>query len=578
MRNYLAHFHFITKLLLLTIPPILLILYLSSEKIVTIYANYYALKKTEQSVILSIQMGALVHEIQIERGMSAGYLSSHRVRFSDKLPVQRQQVDVQFNALKTLIRQFGTMSFSVKVKEACRMLDNISVVRSQVTAGSISSHNEIDLYTRIITIFLDDISNIAKNADDAALLRKLSAYSSFLEAKERIGLERAIGTEKFGEKRFDPELRTTIISLMAEQKTFLIFFFTYASDESITLYHTLVKPSSFKELAHLEQLLVNSKDAQIFDTDPEYWFAAITKKIEAFRQIHQTLASNIVTYINTRHTQMFYHLITILLLNVLMVFGIIAMATYVSKGLNKENNEQKQALIQQSKLAAMGEMISSIAHQWRQPLNAVGVLLQEIQLKYQYDRLDKEEFNSLSEEIQKYLEYMSKTIDDFRDFFKPSKEMKAFDVVQALHDALKIVDKQLENHNIELTLNVKCTDESIEDISEAFIIDGYESEFKQVIINLINNAKEAIEEHAQKVPLPHKTIQIDILRDTEDVIITITDNGEGIPAELLDTIFDPYISTKEEQQGTGLGLYMSKLIIERNMLGRLRASNTPLGA
>ena len=269
----------------------------------------------------------------------------------------------------------------------------------------------------------------------------------------------------------------------------------------------------------------------------------------------------------------------------ILTFFIIPLATLlgyfialIPKRLFDQLQEQQKMLIQQSKLAAMGEMISAIAHQWRQPLNAVGVLSQEIQLKYQYDKLSKKDLNNLSEEIQEYLEYMSKTIDDFRDFFKPSKEIKNFDVVQVIHSALNIVGKQLENHNIEFTLDVKCSDKTIEDPSKAYVISGYESQFKQVIINLINNAKEAIEEYAKKVTLTQKTIHIDILRETQNLTITVTDNGGGIPLKILDKIFEPYISTKEEQQGTGLGLYMSKLIIERNMLGQLRASNTPSGA
>jgi two-component system, sporulation sensor kinase D len=250
----------------------------------------------------------------------------------------------------------------------------------------------------------------------------------------------------------------------------------------------------------------------------------------------------------------------------------------IPKRLFDELEEQQKMLLQKSKLAAMGEMIGAIAHQWRQPLNAVGVLAQEIQLKSQYGALEKEEVGQLTDEMQEYLEYMSQTIDDFRNFFKPSKQKVPFDVVKAIDDSLVINGKQLENRGIDVHFDKQCDDAASECDDHAYMIDGYESEFKQVIINIINNAREAIEEHSANVDLPKKEIRITVIRTSDDLIVRVRDNGGGIKEELIDQIFDPYLSTKYEQQGTGLGLYMSKLIIERNMLGRLSARNVPHGA
>ncbi len=250
----------------------------------------------------------------------------------------------------------------------------------------------------------------------------------------------------------------------------------------------------------------------------------------------------------------------------------------IPKRLYDELEEQQKMLLQQSKLAAMGEMIGAIAHQWRQPLNAVGVLVQELQLKIQLDALKKDEAEALSEELQQYLEYMSKTIDDFRDFFKPSKQKAPFDIIKAIDTSLTITEKQLQNHDINVSIDAECKVADLRGDLCAYKVEGYESEFKQVLINLINNAREAIEEQMQKSPLAEKWIHIHVLRTEEELIITLRDNGGGIPEEILEDIFEPYHSTKYEQQGTGLGLYMSKLIIERNMQGRLSARNTPVGA
>lgn len=250
----------------------------------------------------------------------------------------------------------------------------------------------------------------------------------------------------------------------------------------------------------------------------------------------------------------------------------------IPKRLFDELEEQQQLMIQQSKLAAVGEMLGAIAHQWRQPLNAVGVLAQEMQLKFQYDQLTKQESATLTEELQNYLEYMSKTIDDFRDFFKPTKEKTLFNLVDAIKDALKITSQQLKHHNIVLELKTFYDHDNFATPEEVFLINSYEGEFKQVIINLINNAREAIEDRAAKIALDEKRIWVKIQRDEDEIVITLTDNGGGIQQKNPNKIFDAYHSTKEQQQGTGLGLYISKMIIERNMLGELSVKNVPNGA
>ncbi len=243
----------------------------------------------------------------------------------------------------------------------------------------------------------------------------------------------------------------------------------------------------------------------------------------------------------------------------------------IPKHLFDEIEEREQAMIQQSKMAAMGEMIGAIAHQWRQPLNAVGVLAQEIEFRCEYGNIEKEELKTLGNQMQEYLEYMSKTIDDFRDFFKPSKQKTIFDVTKAINKSLKLVAKQFETHNVTVNLELSCQECHYE-------VDGYESEFRQVIINLLNNAREAIETHIKQYPDSLKIITITVEQDNGEISIKVKDTGGGVPANIIDKIFDIYVSTKYEQQGTGLGLYMSKLIIERNMLGKLSVHNTNEGA
>lgn len=230
--------------------------------------------------------------------------------------------------------------------------------------------------------------------------------------------------------------------------------------------------------------------------------------------------------------------------------------------------EKEQMLIQQSKMATMGEMIGAIAHQWRQPLNVVGLLVQDLRDAYNYNELDKIYLDRAINETMKQIQHMSKTIEDFRNFFKPSKEKELFDVVRALRDTLLLVDAQLRNSFI--TVELKVPDESL-------MVEGYPNEFKHVLLNLINNARDALLE-TDSLPSGSGRIYVEAEKSGGVTAIRIRDNAGGIPRELLDRIFEPYFTTKEPGKGTGLGLYMSKNIIERNMGGRLTARNWEEGA
>jgi PAS domain S-box-containing protein len=232
-------------------------------------------------------------------------------------------------------------------------------------------------------------------------------------------------------------------------------------------------------------------------------------------------------------------------------------------------NKNEKLLIQQSKMAAMGEMIGNIAHQWRQPLNIISSYMMRIENRYFEDKLDDDFIDDISTKMNSTLQYMSKTIDDFRNFFKPSKERVRFNLYKAIQSMVSITMEQLKNHNI--NLNIHTDDKSISAIS-------YENEFKQVIINIVNNAKDAILKRREHKEVDQGNVDIYISQEDEYAVVRIEDNGGGIPDDIIDKVFNPYFTTKFEAQGTGLGLYMSKTIIEKNMGGLLTVSNSEDGA
>jgi len=229
-----------------------------------------------------------------------------------------------------------------------------------------------------------------------------------------------------------------------------------------------------------------------------------------------------------------------------------------------KSREKDQMLIQQSRLASMGEMIGNIAHQWRQPLNALGLVLQNIQMAHEHGRLDEEYLRKATDKGMKLIDSMSHTIDDFRNFFKPNKSKERFDIAQSIDSALEMVESSFKNHDINVNLQLE---------PELCAL-GFPSEFSQVLLNILTNAKDALLERN----VNPKEIWIHAFRQNTDIVVTIEDNGGGIDTSVVEKIFDPYFTTKEEGKGTGLGLYMSKMIIERSMNGTIVADNGSSGA
>ena len=228
--------------------------------------------------------------------------------------------------------------------------------------------------------------------------------------------------------------------------------------------------------------------------------------------------------------------------------------------------EKEQLLIQQSRLAAMGEMMSNIAHQWRQPLNVLGLIVQELPLMHELGAFTHDYLTTKVEKSMEVIYHMSQTIDDFRSFFKPNKEKMNFSVADVVASALSLVGGSMKNQEVGIEVKINPASD--------FVICGYQNEYSQVIINILINARDAFE--TRKVSTP-RVVRIHVGAEEDRTIVTISDNAGGIPEEILPKIFDPYFTTKGSQ-GTGIGLFMAKTIIESNMNGRLTVRNVDQGA
>lgn len=336
----------------------------------------------------------------------------------------------------------------------------------------------------------------------------------------------------------------------------------------------------------LDNNIIASSDFKDSNEQPKY-FHLYFGKGNIFNILDKKLGYQLLVYPSTEHINRsaFSHYLSDSLEMIGMIILLITFTVLVSmfiiyiydkkiekdyKSMQKKmkqevaDNERKTNMMyQQSRLAQMGEMISNIAHQWRQPLNSIALVLQTMKLSNAMNTLSKEDFDASTNKIEHSLQYMSNTITDFRNFYKTNKEKELFTLQEAVEQSTTIVQHSLDNESIKL--HIECLDNSK--------VLGYKNELMQVVVNLIQNSKDAINQRHIEEP----SIDIKISEDDTYALLQIEDNAGGIKENIMDHIFDPYFTTKHQDQGTGLGLYISKVIINNNFGGTLQATNTKNG-
>ena len=232
--------------------------------------------------------------------------------------------------------------------------------------------------------------------------------------------------------------------------------------------------------------------------------------------------------------------------------------------LYQENKRKEEIMLAQSRSAAMGDMISMIAHQWRQPIAVIAMWANNIAADVDLDAVDNKSLEEYSSNIVKQTNHLSSTIDDFKNFFKPNKDKDEVILKDVMEDCLAVINKSLENNNIKVEKNYNSDT----------LLKIYSRELMQVYLNIIKNSKEALLDNKIK----DSKITIDIYEKDDYIVTDIKDNGLGIKESIIHRVFDPYFTTKDVSSGTGLGLYMSKMIIEKHLHGQLTVENIESGA
>jgi len=676
-----------------TIILILIFIILTANLFYIKYNNYKSLLDLRNGINISIELSNLVHEIQKERGMSSGYLSSHGREFKEELKVQRELTNERINKYYEILNS-GKNNLAINVKHSLlstnESINSIITIRKQVDSFQIDAKTAIRLFSNINDNLLSPMVTISQTYKIPDISQSMIAYTNFLYYKEQMGIERAVGTNiilSYDEVTYQDILEFN--ALIIKQQTYYKIFLQYASDNFKRKYNNLNQNQYFQNVYTLQNIILSYDKKLISQININKWFYQITSKINKLEEIDDFLSSEILQLIKIRISDAFVEFmqfliysVTALIIIIIVLYLIlrllsrkakledmidkhIIISTTTTKGVItsaskafcdisgyskdelvgkphniirhpdvpkevfkemwdtikqgktwngivknkkknggfyivdahiepiydfknnikgyiairhditdkeilkeqiKKNEQQHQQLIHQSRLAQMGEMISMIAHQWRQPLTAISATSSTIAIKATIEQLDNKTAIKLASKITNYVNHLSSTIDDFRNFFKNNKTKVSITLEELINSTLDIIQISIENKKINIKTDIKGT----------YKCNTYANEVKQVLLNILKNAEDALIEHKPKNP----TIIIETpdVESEDSVTIVIRDNAGGISEDIMDKIFDPYFSTKLSKDGTGLGLYMSKTIIEKNCHGRLEVHNDENGA
>ncbi len=291
-----------------------------------------------------------------------------------------------------------------------------------------------------------------------------------------------------------------------------------------------------------------------------FYFEDLNIQIEKMENMMQSYIKN--TIYNSIIWAIILSLIVILIAIYISIKIDTTIRNYADEIIEYKENQRAQdkIILEQSKMAQMGEMIGNIAHQWRQPLSVISTGATGMQMQKKYGVLTDEQFNTSCNTINDNAQYLSKTIDDFRNFIKGDRTKKMFNLQDGINSFLSLVKGTIKTNHINIILNLQ------EDIK----IDGYDNELIQCLINIFNNAKDILKEIENE---DNRLIFIYTFKEDKNVIIKIKDSAGGIPEDILSKIFEPYFTTKHAAQGTGLGLHMTYNLIVNGMNGTIDANN-----
>ncbi|AYJ78444.1 methyl-accepting chemotaxis protein [Aliarcobacter cryaerophilus] len=311
------------KLIAIMLIPLVIVILLAAKLAYDSYRSLENLKSLDKVVILSTKIGALVHETQKERGMTAGFIGSKGVKFKDELPRQREEVNKQITFLNDFLSDFDKSKYSdefVKnLNSGLEKLKDLQGVRNSVNSLNIAAPIAIAYYTDTNTLLLNTLGTIVKFSNSPNVTKELGSYMNFLLSKERTGIERAVGTNTFAQNKFTEGLKARFYTLIAEQTAYMDIFSKIASKDIVDFYLKTVVGKDIEEVEKMRKIALFSNIEENFGVDPNYWFETITNKINLLKQVEDHISTHLLNEINLEKDEATFHLI---LFSLLSIFGI----------------------------------------------------------------------------------------------------------------------------------------------------------------------------------------------------------------------------------------------------------------
>ncbi|WP_200763907.1 methyl-accepting chemotaxis protein [Nitrosophilus alvini] len=420
--SFLNNIKIKTKLAILVFLPICGMLFFSYLEITKDYETYKENSILSEQVKLSTKISALVHELQKERGRTAGFLSSRGEKFAEEILSQRKLTDKKIKDLKAYISKMDQKRLSGikdKLKAALKLLDNIEKVRKKIDKFAIDTKNALDYYTKMNGLFLDSIGLISKLSHNDRISKELFAYTFFLLSKERAGIERAVLSSTFARDSFLPGFYEKLVVLITEQKAFLKAFYTTAPDSFIKYYMKVSQGKAEKEVERMEHIALSKFQEGKFGIDPSYWFDTITAKINNLKKVEDTISSELIKGIGyevdkSKQELILLSSIVLIMTIIILVLGYIVAEKNINETIQKIEEEldyisRNKNLTRTIKLDRKDEM-GQIAESINKLIESSNKVIQKAKSSAQENASIAAELSSTSMEIGKRAEEESEIV------------------------------------------------------------------------------------------------------------------------------------------------------------------------
>ena len=438
------------KLFLIFIVPTLAFLYQTTTSVIKKNSIVNDANSLSISLQIATRESSLVHELQKERGATAGFLGSKGKKFSNTLSTQKQETTQKINELKNFIKSQDLVTipkaFRNDLHKAMLRLDTLNSIRNRVNSFSISMHNAIAFYTKTDGMFLDSIATLTKYANNPKIIKKLNSFVNFLYSKERAGLERAIGTGAFSNDTITIGKKIKFVSLIAEQNSFIKSFKILESDKEIAYYNRAMQSQVIQDVDRMRNKILQSKTNSGFGVDANVWFKTITKKINILKKIEDKLSTNLIENINHIRRKASLDRTILLSIAIFIIILVLLMAGFIYSSITKSLDDI---------LLTANDLNSGN-----------GDLTKRLTIT------SKDEIGEVASEINKFIEKVQHTIDTAK---------------QSSHENASISEQFYE-----VSKSVK---ENI--INESTIIQGATQNIVQVSSNLLSSVDTAKTNHTQ---------------------------------------------------------------------------------